>query len=76
MIDSPLYNVSIALRFMGSLNIPVLQHSINTIVQRHEALRTTFQMIEGQPVQVVASDLNITLSVVDLRGAFSGRARG
>src|SRR5262249_4572786 len=37
------------------------------IVQRHEALRTIFRMMDGQPVQVIASTLIVSLPVVDLR---------
>ena len=67
MIDSPLYNIHIALRFTGSLNISVLERSLNTIVQRHETLRTTFKVIAGRPMPVIASSLSIPLSIVDLR---------
>jgi amino acid adenylation domain-containing protein len=67
MVDSPLYNIFTALRFTGSLNIPVLQRSLDAIVLRHETLRTTFQVIEGQPMQVIADSASIPLSIVDLR---------
>jgi Condensation domain len=36
-------------------------------VQRYKALRTTFQMMEGQPAQVIAPTLTIPLPVIDLR---------
>lgn len=64
---STAYNVSGFLRFTGSLNVTALEHSLNEIVQRHESLRTTFKMIEGQPVQVIAPFLSIVLPTVDLQ---------
>ncbi|MHC5729164.1 MAG: condensation domain-containing protein, partial [Nostoc sp.] len=66
-ITSTAYNVSGFLRFTGSLNVTALEHSLNEIVQRHESLRTTFKMIEGQPVQVITPFLSIVLPTVDLQ---------
>ena len=43
-----------------------LEQSINEIVKRHEALRTTFCEVDGEPVQVVAQELHIKLKKVDL----------
>ncbi len=64
---NPFYNVSAALRLTGSLNKAALEQTFNEIVRRHEALRTTFRMLEGQLVQVIAPTLTIPLPVVDLR---------
>ncbi|MEH2411060.1 amino acid adenylation domain-containing protein [Nostoc sp.] len=64
---NPFYNVSSALLLKGLLNVPVLEQSFNEIVRRHESLRTSFASANGQPVQVIASTLNITLPIVDLQ---------
>jgi len=64
--NSPFYNISLALRLCGQLNIAAIESSINEIIQRHEALRTNFTTQEGQPVQIIASTLNLKLLVVDL----------
>ncbi|MBW4575168.1 MAG: amino acid adenylation domain-containing protein [Aphanothece sp. CMT-3BRIN-NPC111] len=61
------YNVPTAVRLTGSLKYPLLQQTFNEIVRRHEALRTTLKMVEGQPVQIVASTLTISLPIIDLR---------
>jgi amino acid adenylation domain-containing protein len=53
--------------FVGLLDAAALERSLNMIVQRHEALRTTFAVMDGQPVQVVAPDLVLPLNRVDLR---------
>ncbi len=65
---SPLYNVPQAIRMSGALNPQALQKSLETIVARHESLRTTFMMVDGSPVQVVAPNLKMALPVTDLSG--------
>ncbi|MEH2232807.1 MAG: amino acid adenylation domain-containing protein [Nostoc sp.] len=65
--DSSTYNVSFAFRLQGLLNISALKDSLNEIIQRHEALRTTFLASENQPVQIITPNLNLTLPVVDLQ---------
>jgi amino acid adenylation domain-containing protein len=61
------YNFPIAVRLKGSLNLLALEQSLNEVVRRHEALRTTFSIVDGQPSQVIAARLTIKLPVVDLR---------
>ena len=60
------YNVSAALRLTGALNITALEKTFNEIVRRHEVLRTTFRMLEGHLVQVIAPTLTLPLPVLDL----------
>src|SRR5215813_13196004 len=64
--QSAVYNVPGALRIRGRLDVAVLELSLNEIVRRHQALRTTFSIVEGQPVQVVSPSLRISLPVGDL----------
>src|SRR5260370_32869837 len=65
--NTPAYNVPIALRLSGALELTALEQSLNEIVRRHEALRTTFLNQEGSPVQVIAPTLALSLPVVDLQ---------
>ncbi|PON19467.1 hypothetical protein C2W62_02565 [Candidatus Entotheonella serta] len=60
--DDPFYNMMMAIRIRGELNHPALEATFNTIVQRHEVLRTTFHMVEGQPVQTNSEPLGPFLS--------------
>ena len=64
--DSYFYNEHVALELTGVLNIEALEQSLNQIVQRHEALRTTFEVVDEQPVQIIAPSLTLPLAVVDL----------
>ena len=60
------YNVTIALRMEGRLDVEALGATLNEIVRRHEVLRTTFAAEGGQPVQVVRSARPVKLEQVDL----------
>jgi aspartate racemase len=64
---NPAYNIPVAYRITGRLNVMALEQSLGEIVRRHEILRTTFSVMAGQPVQVIAPALAVPLSVVDLR---------
>jgi hypothetical protein len=46
---STAYNFPIAVRLRGACELPVLEYSLQALVQRHEALRTTFSVLSGQP---------------------------
>lgn len=61
----PLYNVSTAFHLRGPLSLEGLAYALNRVVARHEVLRTTFQMRDGEPVQVVAPEMPIPLREVD-----------
>ncbi|RCJ21836.1 non-ribosomal peptide synthetase [Nostoc minutum NIES-26] len=61
------YNITEAVQMTGSLNVMALHQSLNEVVQRHESLRTTFTIIEGQPSQVICPNLTLSLPIVDLR---------
>ncbi|PRT07964.1 non-ribosomal peptide synthetase [Bacillus wiedmannii] len=62
------YNVPMALHIKGSLKVEVLEQSLNEIIQRHEALRTTITLEDGEPVQNINQDFHITMISSDLKG--------
>jgi amino acid adenylation domain-containing protein len=63
---TPTYNIPSALRIEGELDQKALEASLNEIIRRHEALRTTFQEIDQKPVQVIALQLTLSIQIVDL----------
>src|SRR5262249_42197398 len=65
---SATYNISVIIRLTGSLNIQALQQSLQEIVRRHEVLRTTFDVVNGQPIQVISSDVSCSLPLLNLCG--------
>lgn len=63
---SAAYNMPLALRLSGKLGVEALQWALNEIVRRHEILRTTFDVLDQQPVQLIAATGNLTLDITDL----------
>jgi amino acid adenylation domain-containing protein len=61
------YNFPAAVRLKGPLNVVALEQSVNEVVKRHEALRTTFATVDGRPVQVIAPTLTVRPPVVNLQ---------
>jgi amino acid adenylation domain-containing protein len=51
----PFYNIGAVVEVRGALDPAVLARCFAEIVRRHEALRTTFVMAEGEPVQEIAA---------------------
>lgn len=64
----PTYNVPLAVRLKGPLNVLLLERSLNDLLQRHDILRTTFRVIDGTPMQVVVPDFSVQLKVEELAG--------
>ncbi|MCL1471379.1 non-ribosomal peptide synthetase [Argonema antarcticum] len=64
--DNSAYNEQGAIELKGELNVAALESSLNEIIERHESLRTTFKMMEGQPVQIISQSLTIKLPIVNL----------
>ncbi|HEY9809671.1 MAG TPA: amino acid adenylation domain-containing protein [Halomicronema sp.] len=63
---NPAYNCPINIRITGSLNLAALEKAINQIVERHEVLRTSFPTVDEQPIQVIATSLNVKLPRINL----------
>jgi len=66
------YNVLISSRLRGVLDREALEKAINTIVERHESLRTHFVEIDGEPVQVIEPELRVEVPLEDLSGLDKG----
>ena len=62
------YNIPQALRLRGDLDEAALVGAVNTIVERHESLRTHFAEVDGEAVQVVEPVSRIEVPVEDLSG--------
>ena len=69
------YHIPVGLRLKGRLDREALVRALDRIVARHEALRTTFAVIDGQPVQrIAAADIGFALTEHDLRGIADAEA--
>ena len=60
------YNVPTAVRLEGPLDIAILRRSLQEIVRRHEVLRTSFVLRQGEVVQEIAVTMELPLPLVDL----------
>ena len=61
------YVIPLIFRLTGSLARSPLNQSIEAIVRRHEILRTTFDIVDEQLVQAIASEPQVPLKLIDLR---------
>src|SRR2546427_13064828 len=65
--ELPLYNELLTVRRTGPLDVSALERSLSEVIRRHEAWRTTFDTVDGEPVQVVLPPPTISLPIIDLR---------
>ncbi|CAM5410278.1 hypothetical protein GCM10010329_76800 [Streptomyces spiroverticillatus] len=63
---SPLYTIACTVRFTGRLDTAALEGALGRVVDRHEALRTTFRVEDGSPEQVVHARSEVALPLTDL----------
>jgi amino acid adenylation domain-containing protein len=64
---TPSCNIACAVGLKGPLDLSVLERVVATLVERHEALRTTFRVADGRLVQVIAATLQVHLNVCDVQ---------
>jgi len=64
------------MRRTGPLNVAALRRALREIVRRHEAWRTTFRAIDGQPWQIIQSaPEEFPLAVINLRNAADAESK-
>ncbi|HEU4453278.1 MAG TPA: amino acid adenylation domain-containing protein [Longimicrobium sp.] len=65
---SPFYNIPAAALISARVDVPMLERAFSEVVRRHEALRTVFRLIDGEPKQIVQPPFPVRARVTDLRG--------
>jgi len=63
---NPAYNQPFGYRLRGPLDSTALEDSFNEVIKRHEGLRTTFAIKDGEPLQLIHPELKITIKVTAL----------
>ena len=63
---NPAYNLLNTVLLQGKLDTVALEKSFSEVIRRHEALRTTFDVRDGEPVQIIASPKPFNLQIVDI----------
>jgi amino acid adenylation domain-containing protein/non-ribosomal peptide synthase protein (TIGR01720 family) len=62
------YNIVVAVRLSGLLNVTAFEASLNEVVRRHEVLRSCFDTLDGQARLRILPSLKLEIPVLDLRG--------
>ncbi|MDQ0273892.1 amino acid adenylation domain-containing protein/non-ribosomal peptide synthase protein (TIGR01720 family) [Cytobacillus purgationiresistens] len=60
------YNMPAVLKVNGSLNLNNLQKAFNKLIKRHEILRTSFEMVDNEPFQIIHKDVNNEINVLQI----------
>ncbi|MDQ1350669.1 MAG: AMP-binding protein [Acidobacteriota bacterium] len=63
--DSISYNLTKILVFEGEVDKDRLKNTFKKLIQRHESLRTSFELIDGEPAQRIFDDIAIELEQYD-----------
>ena len=63
---NPSHNLPVGFRIKGQLDVGFLEDSFNAIAGRHESLRTTVAVKDGEPVQVIHPECRIRIAVTKL----------
>jgi amino acid adenylation domain-containing protein len=61
------YNIFSASRIRGPLDAALMERVVNELIARHEVLRTTFTVVDDQPVQVIHPQMELKLTPIDLQ---------
>ncbi len=64
--ENPAFNVPFALELRGPLEVGALEKALRAVIHRHEALRTSFDWLDGEVKQVIASEVPFVLHKKDL----------
>ena len=62
------YSIIHTIREQAPLDLEAQERALNSIIARHEVLRTTFREIDGQVCQIIAPELTLSIPVRDFRG--------
>ncbi len=69
--ENPFYNHTSVLELSGPLDVLSLRRALAEVVRRHEVLRTTYPIVDNQPVQRIEPPVAVPLPLVDLRALAS-----
>ena len=65
--QTAVYNIPLIIKLQGSLDIEILEQSINRLIQRHQVFRTIYPEVDGAPHKIVIAESCLTLEVVRLQ---------
>ena len=62
------YNIPTAVRLTGKMVVEAMENGLKEIVRRHEVLRTTFEFVDENLMQVVVPHMQFSMPLIDLQG--------
>ena len=65
--ESAFYHIPVAFSVRGPLFFDRVAATLSFLIDRHETLRTTFRMVEGGPVQIIAPEAGPEIRKIDVR---------
>src|SRR5687768_11279162 len=65
---NPFYNIPMACLISARVDVPTLERAFTEIITRHEALRTVYRLVDGEPRQIVQPPHPVRVDVHDMRG--------
>lgn len=61
--ESVQYNMTYVLTLKGNVDLKKVEQSFRTIANRHESLRTNFDLVDGNPVQIIHEKVDLKIDV-------------
>ena len=62
------YNMPLILIVEGALNIAKLEDAFKEIIDRHEVFRTSFKLVNGEPIQRLNKKYDFKLNITNVKG--------
>jgi amino acid adenylation domain-containing protein len=62
---SSAYNMPVAYKMRGKLNLDYLDKSINLLIQKFEILRTSFELIDDDPKQLIYDNITMNIEIIN-----------
>ncbi|MCC6499597.1 MAG: amino acid adenylation domain-containing protein [Anaerolineales bacterium] len=64
--ETTAYNITGNVSIKGRLNPQALEQAFNMVIDRHEILRTIFDIVDDEPVQVIKTSSHLSMPVINL----------
>ncbi|WP_151737083.1 non-ribosomal peptide synthetase [Paenibacillus tengchongensis] len=62
------YNMPTIASVEGVLDTVKLEHAVNKLIQRHDVFRTSFDIVNGEPVQKINKEVDFKLNLANVSG--------
>jgi amino acid adenylation domain-containing protein len=74
--ESPAYNIAFVGKIVSAVEPSALRQAFQALVDRHEGLRTSFMVADGQPIQRIAETIEVPFEEIDASAWTDARVHG